>query len=638
MNAKVDILWVTYTNTVPGSNLIVIYNGLPSCSELSASATAASTAETVAASSRKTSGPCATDDTRAVDPADATAGESNVVGAAGKDDRRSLDSDERAAGLGEKSLLLPRRDRGISTVLTLDLDPVAEIPGEGTGEVDVGGPLPGGATRRSSGTGGRRSSKGRSSSGSSGLIAVLLEGTTPGADGAVEGGGTAEGGLLQEKGSGGEEEEDGENRGDGFDGLAVDVRVSAPVILVLLVHDEVVSASSGSSSSSSNSGDDEDGVRLWSQTPLPPPEVIAEGAVPPVDETAGRGEVEGSVLRRAETEEERGEGVIGGTMGAAREGGDEVDGALVLIEISGLQVEYRDVVGATTAGGDEGNARGQAEDADNLVSRGDAGDAAAAVAVEGHNPELCISAASFRVKDMHQRAGDAFSCLLSSSAPPPLSTPPSALEDGPGRSSRDGTMSQMSNAAVRVTCALPKRGHPSDGGGGGAETSRFLASVALGGLWANWNPETIAALSIFAVGVYGRKDVDDDDAIGDKGVDSVRSGSGRVGSASKGFGALGQKEQSAATGVDDDRAGSESGISSSKSARTSGNSVGTPGGVIVVSIRQVSLWLNKEIHGRRLLLAEAGASTVSGDVVRFKKNVLSNSSQLTLCVCVCVFL
>lgn len=44
-------------------------------------------------------------------------------------------------------------------------------------------------------------------------------------------------------------------------------------------------------------------------------------------------------------------------------------------------------------------------------------------------------------------------------------------------------------------------------------------------------------------------------------------------------------------------------------------SVQRSGSLIVLEIKRISLWLNKEIHGRRLLLLQAGTSNVSLSVI-----------------------
>lgn len=47
-----------------------------------------------------------------------------------------------------------------------------------------------------------------------------------------------------------------------------------------------------------------------------------------------------------------------------------------------------------------------------------------------------------------------------------------------------------------------------------------------------------------------------------------------------------------------------------------GDAGASPRSAVVVEIRQISLWLNKEVHGRRLLLLEASDSTVSNMISR----------------------
>ncbi|CAN0549951.1 unnamed protein product, partial [Ectocarpus sp. 12 AP-2014] len=101
------------------------------------------------------------------------------------------------------------------------------------------------------------------------------------------------------------------------------------------------------------------------------------------------------------------------------------EGALVLLEICGLEVDYRDAVGGDGQSSD-GRAIADAdatkqEDRNPAVEPPSKGDPPGADANGDHDSpcKFCLSVSSFRVKDMHQRVtGDAgFSYLLSSQDP-----------------------------------------------------------------------------------------------------------------------------------------------------------------------------------------------------------------------------
>lgn len=460
---------------------------------------------------------------------------SNIPVQEGGDGGR-LSSSSRA-GQEERTATLVR-DRVIKTVLSLDLDPVTEIPGEGPGESEEdwdvgGGPFGSGnvrGPRRSSGS--RRSSRGCSAT-----IVQSREVEEGGGEASVAAVSGGEHGVMVEEGE--------DCCCEVVGGLAVEVRVSAPVICVLLVHDE-----EGSS--------DCDGGGERSRSSF-----AGGGAGFPPGETAGN-DVIGS---------EDGQVNVDTAAKGIQDG--LVDGALVLLEISGLRVEYRDTLG----GGQAGRVGGSMEGVENGTRRG-------APAVIRHSHDFCLTAASFAIKDVYQRVGNEYSYMLSSSDTLSSIT----MRDVSGGGSASGWVPEASqgvkspsrtgDVAVRITRAL-SRGGDSDGGAVARSTV-----VALGSVWANWNPETVAALSIFAYGMYGHRENGDNTGDGGKVVPGV--------------------------GVRSSAEETERDMLGDGAARVEGgDSTGTPGGVVVVKIKRVSLWLNKEVHGRRLLFFEAGDSTVS---------------------------
>lgn len=450
-----------------------------------------------------------------------------------------LSSGSRAGQEERKPTLV--RDRVIKTVLSLDLDPVTEIPGEGPGESeedwDVGGrPFGSGnvrGPRRSSGS--RRSSRGCSST-----IIQSSEVGEGGGETSVAGVSGGEHGVIVEEGE--------DCCGEVVGGLVVEVRVSAPVICVLLVHDEEV-------------GSDYDGDEEISRSSYAGDEA---GFLP------GDNDVIGSSMQPDEGRVKVAKGRQDGL----------VDGALLLLEISGLRVEYRDTLG----GGQAGGVGGSIEGIENGTRRG-------GPTVVRHNHNFCLTAASFAAKDVYQRVGNEYSYMLSSRDP--LSSITMVGISGGGSASGCGSEasqgvkspSRTDDNAIRITRTLSK--------GGDIESGVVARStvIAIGGIWANWNPETVAALSIFAYGMYGHRGNGDNSGDGGKIDPGVRV-------------------QSSLEASDRDMLGD--GASMSEAVRVvGGGSTGTPGGVVVVEIKRVSLWLNKEVHGRRLLLFEAGDSTVS---------------------------
>lgn len=494
-----------------------------------------------------------------------------------------------------------RHGRGIKTVLSAELEPVPEIPGEDVLDdtddvVGVGRGAPPRTPRRQSRSHRRRSS----SSASSTTHASIIEESGSGGEGTVE-----------ERDGEGQDEERYEEESQPPAGLVVEVRVSAPLVCVLLVHDH----------STEHHGRD----------------VLDAGA------GGGTGSP-GAPAQRG--------------LGAGTEG--VVEGALVLAEICGLRMEYRGTIGA--GGGGAGGSVRQRRSAsegmiNNLLTAGvpDAGAAqrqgldqetsrfSSTPEASDHDlfPEreadgmgstcpynFCLIAASFRVKDMHQRvtADPCFSYLLSSTDPSPPSTQPSLLPPV--------------QDAVRVIY-MPARTDSGEGSGGnGGDGDAQLESrtdVTLGGVWANWNPETVAALSIFAYGMYGISDGGaGTDSQGDSGgLEAPGNTDGRVGN-ERGMN-KDERSSSRAHAVDDSASVSsapgEAGAAVGEEATTCKGSgtadvdageaggpelasveAGTRRGVIVVAVGRVSLWLNKEVHGRRLALLEAEESTVSAEM------------------------
>lgn len=498
-----------------------------------------------------------------------------------------------------------RPARGIKTVLSSELEPVTEIPGEdGLDDTDdVLGVARGGpprTPRRQSRSHRRRSSSGASS--------------------------TTHASILEESGSGGEgtEEERGESSqgDDRYEeesqppaGLVLELRVSAPLICVLLVHDH----------STDRRGSDLIGAAVG----------------------------DGSGLRGASAQKVTEDGTKAG-----------VEGALVLAEICGLRIEYRD-----TIGGGDGSTIGGASVGQNSRAGGGGYSDVPTVRVAGvcatrqqeyeqqtsgfftrqaaldHDvfPEhandtirrsgtclynLCLVAASFRVKDMHQRvtADAAFSNLLSSIDPSQPPTLPPLL--------------MPAKHAIRVTYKPAKAENAEDNGGSRGDSdgrSESRTEVTLGGLWANWNPETIAALSIFAYGMYGNSDggargdnrsdggedgasgnVEDSGADGERGMKSAQRSPSRA-TADDMFASSSSARKQAGAAVDERTAACKSsgtgGVKTGQARDSELASVeaGTRGGVVVVTLGGISLWLNKEVHGRRLALLQAGESTVSAN-------------------------
>lgn len=510
-----------------------------------------------------------------------------------------LSSGARRAGKeGKKPDLV--RDRVIKTVLSLDLDPVTEIPGEGPSESqedwDVGGRPFGSENvrgpRKSSGS--RRSSRGRTGSGSTIMQSSEVE--EEGGEATVAAASGGEHGVPVEEG---EAEEGDDCCVEVAGGLEIEVRVSAPVICVLLVHDE-----------EAGSDCDRGGVRSRSSFAR----VISRGGAGfPPGETAGNGVI-GSSIQQVETGEDQLKVDTAGKEGSGegRENG-LVDGALVLLEISGLRVEYRDTLGGGQAGrgtgagevgiGQVGGLTGGVENGSSLSREGVGGPAAVRL-----DHDFCLTAASFTVKDVYQRVGNEYSYMLSSRDPLSSMSMVEKLGGGsasgwvPEASQGVSSPSRTGDVAIRITRAL-SRGGEKEGGAAVAVATRSTV-VALGGVWANWNPETVAALSIFAYGMYGHRENGDNNGAGDK----IDPGA-RVRSPSEASGHLARDVPG-----DGDSGGSAvgGGASMQGAARVEGGeSTGTPGGVVVVEIKRVSLWLNKEVHGRRLLFFEAGDSTVS---------------------------
>ncbi|CAM9624951.1 unnamed protein product, partial [Sphacelaria rigidula] len=452
------------------------------------------------------------------------------------------------------------RDRRLATVLSTELEPVTEIPGEtdlGFDSADLDSVVSGNAgvrggcttpRRRNSAGGSQRHRRRPSTPDSCNPYGIISQERF---DEGVEGKGTHAGGAGRDA------EQDDESYSE-FDrqtaaavGLTVEVRICAPAISVLLVHDVGSMHSSGSGGSISAKGEqsglEEHGVR----------DAKAEAD--------GLADVGGSrrddIDVKTQTEE-------GGHRGAA-------EGALALVEIHGLGVEYQ-----RCSGGED-----LKEEKDTLLQ-------SAPGQPQNQTPQFVLKVVSFHVEDMYQQAGDEFSWMLSSKPPP------SGLSAVPQPESVGDTDKQ----AVRVTHVIPDPG----------TVGPVKTIVSLSGVWANWNPETIAALSIFAHGLYGMR--------GEQRLDSGGGGGGREDVTSEGARATDQHDggflasvpaaallaspelpvteqrRHSAAAMADGRAGAR--VNSKRDS------------VIVVEIRRVSLWLNKEIDDRRLLLLKAADSTV----------------------------
>lgn len=362
-------------------------------------------------------------------------------------------------------------DLRISMVLPAGVDPFIRVPGVGLEDTGAGGVGDTGtgavsSTQRRSGDFSVRRHGARRLSPGSGILGSGVETLE-----AVEriGAGDDMDGAESDDEVGAWEEDSGEVPEAMAVGLTVELRVLAPMISVLLVHDDGVSSPilAGSPGTRGGSGATSGGV---------------DGR------SGGHGHAGAGEVPRASSslvEDGAGEGVGEGV----------VEGALVLVELQGLQV------GCRVSSGD-GYGVGVLDD----TGLGGPEEAGSLVANEPERPGLSLSIASFRVRDMHQRVGREFSYLLSSTAPPwPLPQSPlepraephapamcSLEEDGSCQGARV-TAADAGESAIRITRAIADgRGPP-----------RTL--VVLAGVWANWNPETVAALSIFAYGMYGTK-------------------------------------------------------------------------------------------------------------------------------------
>lgn len=467
------------------------------------------------------------------------------------------------------------RDRAIKTVLSSELEPVTEVPGEGPGEPEEGewdGAAGGVSTPRTSrrNSGSRRHRRRRSSSGSCSFHGPIFEQDEVGGDGV--GKDAKQEGVNQS-------EEDVVTE---VEGLTLEVRLSAPVICVLLVHDN----DRGSHDQASAAVVTDDGAPLPLTTFEESNASGTSDALPTIKDSGGR---LGACARNG----------AGGNGGA-------IEGALVLVEIYGLGVEYRDIIG----GGD-----GVGHTVERRVS---VADREAARIIDSnqlaHSAWCCLTVASFRVQDMHQQAGDEFSYLLSSSPPPIVQTGQSGggTKDGalPSEAPADGL--QMGKPAAensaKITVEFARRS--AEKGGVGGKPSNTVVSLA--GLWANWNPETVAALSIFAYGMYGNgiRGSEQADDGGHSPTVPTPQGDAVIGEVA-GQG-LEPFTTTAARGrhvVDADRG--VRGAAPGETAVPEGKDKRTLGGRLVVEVKQISLWLNKEVYGRRLLLLEAGESKVS---------------------------
>lgn len=503
-----------------------------------------------------------------------------------------------------------QRPRLIKAVLASELEPVTEVPGEGPPEDSdegVGGAGVGRAgvfsltPRRNSLSRGHH--RRRSSSGSGCMHSPMP----------VEDSGCGEGQgverserVVGEAGDGGDRDEEGylEQPQAPAAGLVLEVRVSAPVICISLVHDDNNTSTSGGNHASGN------GAPERSATTSSPARNIVrggsenenrDGRPPPPKGGASHAAVSG-------VGGEGGFGLPGVRLAAPAGGASETvaEGALVLLEICGLRVDYRDAVGGDGHGsGGRAIADAHATKQENRnrtdepPSKGDprGGDADG----DDDSPcKFCLTVSSFRVKDMHQRVtGDAgFSYLLSSQDPSSSSSLPLLLPE---------------EEALRITYHTLADKRAGDGRSG----SRTV--VVLGGVWGNWNPETVGALSVFTYGMYGSSGGGGTaPEIGDGGGEGGRpnaeqgkvdksSGRGVPSPRSEGLpsSASGRsipEQAGVQAGTQAERTGAAEPVSAEKGGR---------GGAIIVKVKRVSLWLNKEVHGRRLLLLEARESSVS---------------------------
>lgn len=466
------------------------------------------------------------------------------------------------------------------------------------------------------------------------------------------------GGDGREEGGGDDDDDEGVYYAQQPVGLVVEVRVSAPVICVFLVHDR--SGGNGSSKRPASAASAAGGVAPETNANSSV-ELLARDAAASVGDGGGRDRGGSPPVPTGDiTDEQLGRGASGNPTA---DEGDLGEGALVLLEVCGLGVEYRDTGGGDSGGGDihrielgtpaVGNAtataaaaravyrtRGGGGGEDGGVSGDDGRGGGGGVGGGRQRPattssRFSLTAASFRVKDMFQKGGDAFSYLLSSTAPPPFSPPgrTGKRSDGGGGgclpeenvvSGAPAAAAAPTEDALRVTRAFSEKGGAGDDRG---PTSR--TTITLGGMWANWNPETVAALSIFAYGMYGNGGISGR-GTGSESHDSADPGGEGIGCVGEERGIGGGEDGGGRGGEEAEESCAKEGPGSS-SASVGGSSgegggVAPPkkagdgcaaedepareGGVVVVEVKRLSLWLNKEVHGRRLLLLEAGTSSV----------------------------
>lgn len=502
------------------------------------------------------------------------------------------------------------RHRLMKAVLASELEPVTEVPGEGPPEDSDDGA--GGAGVGRAGVFSRTPQKNnlsrghhrrRSSSGSG-----CIHSPTPVEDSGCGGGQGVEGAesVAGEAGDGGDGHEEGylEQLQVPAAGLVLEVRVSAPLIYVLLVHDDNSTSTSSWDQTSGNGSPERSATTSSLARPLGGGGSENENRVgrpPPPKGGVGHATVAGGG--------EEGEFGSPGVRLAPPPGGASetvAEGALVLLEICGLGIDYRDAVGGGDDRGNEGRAianadvikREERNPADEPPSKGDppGGDADG----DDDSPcKFCLTASSFRVKDMHQQVtGDAgFSYLLSSQEPSSTSLPLLLPEE----------------EALRITYHTLAEKRTGDGRSG----SRTV--VVLGGVWANWNPETVGALSVFSYGMYGNSgDGGAAPEIGDVGGEGGRPNAeqGKVDKSSRRGVPLSRPEglpHSASGCSIPEQAGAQAGKRAERegAAEPASAEKGRRGGAIIVKLKRASLWLNKEVHGRRLLLLEAGESSVS---------------------------
>ncbi|CAM9213516.1 unnamed protein product [Discosporangium mesarthrocarpum] len=196
---------------------------------------------------------------------------------------------------------------------------------------------------------------------------------------------------------------------------------------------------------------------------------------------------------------------------------------------------------------------------------------------------LSLCASSLCVEDMYQGGGQGLRYMVSCPEPPPGhdpdSDPASMAASGVstlGKVDEDG----CTGTALNVTYTAYSSGGNSDTlsggrvvGGPGSRTE-----VVLGGLWVNWNPETIAALSIFVHGMSG------------DGSPNLTTLAQPVAPAAA--------EVAIRDEVVERGKGGTGGMEEVKSS------------IVGIHTAKLRVWLNKEVAGRRMVVLDAGNTYV----------------------------